>query len=71
MDNRTAEIIRERGKALAWLRASWGEHYYVGWQGGQFFAVRKEDGSVCRRTEASQMGHELAADLAVRPAMLS
>jgi hypothetical protein len=33
--------------------------------------VRKDDGSVCRRTEASQMDRELAADLAARPAMLS
>jgi hypothetical protein len=36
MDSRTAEIIRERGKALAWLRAGWGQWYYLGWQGGQF-----------------------------------
>jgi hypothetical protein len=42
----TAELIRERAKLLAWLRASWGAHYYLGWQGGQYFAVRKDDGSV-------------------------
>ena len=45
----TAEFIRERAKSLAWLRASWGAYYYLGWQGGQYFAVRKDDGSVCRR----------------------
>jgi hypothetical protein len=67
----TAELIRERAKLLAWLRASWGAHYYLGWQGGQYFAVRKDDGSVCRRAEASQMDRELTADLAARPGMLS
>lgn len=67
----TAEFIRERGKLLAWLRASWGANYYLGWQGGQYFAVSKDDGSVCRRAEAFQMDRELTADLAARPAMLS
>jgi hypothetical protein len=67
----TAEFIRERAKSLAWLRASWGAYYYLGWQGGQYFAVRKDDGSVCRRAEASQMDRELTADLVARPGMLS
>ena len=67
----TAEFIRERAKLLTWLRAIWGAHYYLGWQGGQYFAVRKDDGSVCRRAEASQMDRELMADLAARPGMLS
>ena len=67
----TAELICERAKSLAWLRASWGAYYYLGWQGGQYFAVRKDDGSVCRRAEASQMDRELTADLAARPGMLS
>jgi hypothetical protein len=67
----TAEFIRERARSLAWLRASWGAYYYLGWQGGQYFAVRKDDGSVCRRAEASQMDRELTADLVARPGMLS
>ena len=63
------EIIQQREKALAWLRAGWGEWYYFGFQGGQYFAVRKADSSTCRRAEASQLERELAADMAARPGL--
>jgi hypothetical protein len=62
--------IGARGPELTWLRANWGQWYYIGWQAGEYFAVRRDDSSTCRRTEAGQLDRELAADFAARPSLL-
>jgi hypothetical protein len=62
--------VSERGQELAALRLEWGDWYYLGWQAGQFFAVRKDDSSVVRQPEVDGLRKELAADFAARPGLL-
>jgi hypothetical protein len=52
---------------LTALRLEWGDWYYLGWQAGQFFAVRKDDGSVARRPGAEALRKELVVDFVARP----
>jgi hypothetical protein len=59
--------VSGRHQELAALRLEWGGWYYLGWQAGQFFAVRKDDSSVVRRPGAEALRTELAADFAARP----
>ena len=70
-EDEAAAVIRDRGRELAALRAEHGHAYYLDWQSGQFFAVRKDDGSVCRRPEAAALSQELCRDLAARPVLLT
>jgi hypothetical protein len=62
-----SESAFERHQELATLRLEWGGWYYLGWQAGQFFAVRKDDGSVARRPGAEALRKELVVDFVARP----
>ena len=68
---RESESAFQRCQELSALRLEWGGWYYLGWQAGQFFAVRKDDGSIARRPAADALSKELAADFDARPGLLS
>jgi hypothetical protein len=55
---------------LAALQLEWGHAYVIGWQAGQYFACRRDNGAICRRGDAEDLRQELDADNLACPVMI-
>jgi hypothetical protein len=52
------------------LRREWGHAYHIWWQGGEFHAMRRDNGAVCHCPHAGHLVREIQADYDVRPVQI-
>jgi hypothetical protein len=51
------------------LRREWGHAYHIWWQGGEFHAMRRDNGAVCHCPCAGQLVKEIQADSDALPVL--
>lgn len=51
------------------LRWEWGHAYHIWWQGGEFHAMRRDNGAVCHCPHAGRLVREIQADYDARPVL--
>jgi hypothetical protein len=68
---RTAgELAGLPGARLDALRREWGHAYHIWWQGGEFHAMRRDNGAVCHCPQAGHLIGEIQADYDARPVLI-
>ena len=51
---------------LARLRDLWVSHYAIWFQAGEYHAMRRDNGAICRRADPGQLAQEIQADYDAR-----
>jgi hypothetical protein len=52
------------------LRREWGHAYHIWWQGGEFHAMRRDNGAVCHCPHAGHLVREIQTDHDARPVLI-
>lgn len=69
-DRSTGELVDVPGEPLDALRREWRHAYHIWWQGGEFHAMRRDNGAVCHCPRAGQLVREIQADYDALPVLI-